>query len=315
MLEETYEKFKLQLKSRKSSTEQLPEVVYTPDAQMHHICSYNHYRLKDSEIKTGQSHNDVYDNNELTHEFEYDLFEDIVKSKQLMADLKQIDEVEKTHKEREEGEFQYFPLEHFKDAGQIVNEQDPVLREARAAELFLLEQESLQLPISQKSSKEVSHVHNCNDEQNDEMYHHVQTINCSVYVPYNEEKQDILLPSTTELSRKENSKALYANENIDEWNADPYFDDEYTDTEMFLYAHYDGPKQVMVQAVYIGNYARILADIKGETYSMLNYNSDSYLDRIYDDTYTIPMYINNWYNGEYNANMVLRTGNLFAPFA
>ena len=86
MLEETYEKFKLQLKTKKSSNEQLPEVVEIPDVKIHHICSYNHYRLKDSDIKSGLSHNDVYDNNELTHEFEYGLFEDIIQSKQLMAD-------------------------------------------------------------------------------------------------------------------------------------------------------------------------------------------------------------------------------------
>ena len=149
------------------------------------------------------------------------------------------------------------------------------------------------MPIPQKSSNKVSHVHNYNDEQNDEMYHHVQTVNCPVYVLYNEEKQDILLPSTTELSCKENSKSLYADENIDEWNADPYLDNAYTDTETFSYAHYDGPKQVMVQAVYIGNYARVLADIKDETYSMLTYNSDGSLEGIYDDTYTIPMFIDN----------------------
>ena len=34
--------------------------------------------------------------------------------------------------------------------------------------------------------------------------------------------------------------------NIDEWNADPYFDNAYTDTETFSYSHYDRPKQVMV---------------------------------------------------------------------
>ena len=113
MLEETYEKFKLQLKSKKSSTEQLPEIVNTSDAQMHHICSYNHYRVKDSDIKTGQSHNDVYDNDELEHEFEYGLFEDIIKSEQLMADLRQIDEVEQNLKQNQDEEFDMFPLEKF----------------------------------------------------------------------------------------------------------------------------------------------------------------------------------------------------------
>ena len=139
----------------------------------------------------------------------------------------------------------------------------------------------------------VSHVHNHNENEHDELHMFTHTVNCLVYVPYNEEKQAILLPSTTEMSRKENTKALYAEENINEWNADPYLDEAMTDTETFSYAHYDRPKQVMAQAVYIGNYARILADIKGEVYSTLMYNQDGSLGGIYDDTYTIPMYIDN----------------------
>ena len=76
-------------------------------------------------------------------------------------------------------------------------------------------------------------------------------------VLYNEEKQEILLPSTTEMSQKDNAKALYTNENFDKWNTDPYFDEINTDTEMFSYAHCEGPSQVMVQAVYKGNYSRL----------------------------------------------------------
>ena len=124
MLEETYEKFKLQLKLKKSGHEQLPKVVNTLDAQMHHICSYDHYRVKDSDIKMGQSHNDVYDTDELSHEFEYGLFEDILKSEQLMADLQEIDEEEKTLKQNQNEEFDMFPIKNFKNTGQIVNEQD-----------------------------------------------------------------------------------------------------------------------------------------------------------------------------------------------
>ena len=41
---------------------------------------------------------------------------------------------------------------------------------------------------------------------------------------------------------KENAKALYNDENFNEWNADSYFDDSITDTETFSYGHYDGPK-------------------------------------------------------------------------
>ena len=45
----------------------------------------------------------------------------------------------------------------------------------------------------------------------------------------------------------------------------------------------------MVQAVYIGNYSRLCADIKGERYSMIKYDPDGYLEDIYDNTYKIPM--------------------------
>ena len=95
------------------------------------------------------------------------------------------------------------------------------------------------------------------------------------------------------MSRKENAKALYNDENFNEWNADSYFDDSITDTETFSYGHYDGPKQIMVQAVYLGNYSRLCADIKGEGYSMIDYDPDGSLEGIYDNTYKIPMFVDN----------------------
>ena len=36
------------------------------------------------------------------------------------------------------------------------------------------------------------------------------------------------------MSHKENAKALYTDENIDEWNADPHFNEMKIDTETFL---------------------------------------------------------------------------------
>ena len=105
MLEETYDKFKLQLKNKKTGNDNLPEIVYNSGEQVHHICSYNHYRVKDNDVKMGLIHNDDYNTDELTHEFEYGLFEDIVKSEQLMAAIKQIDEYEETCKEQINQEF------------------------------------------------------------------------------------------------------------------------------------------------------------------------------------------------------------------
>ena len=291
MLEEMYDKFKLQLQNKKTGNIQLPEIIDNSEEQVHHVCSYNHYRVKDSDLKMELSHNDIYDNDELTHEFEYGLFEDIIKTEQLMADLRQIDQYDQICKEKEDTEYSSFPIQEFKQAGQVENMKDPGLQEAAAAELYNLEQKvTFDSQQYENSAPQVSHVQQDNI---DEIYHHVHTVHCPVYVPYNEEKQEILLPSTTEMSRKENAKASHAEENIDKWNSDPYLDAALTDTETFSYGHYNRPKQVMVQAVYIGNYARICADIKGEAYSLINYAQDGSLEGIYDDTYTIPMYVDN----------------------
>ena len=159
--------------------------------------------------------------------------------------------------------------------------------------MFKIEQKVLQKQPDEKRAPKVSHVHqqHDNDSTKDRYYHHVHTVNCPVYVPYNDEKQKVFLPSTTEMSHKENAKALYTNENLNEWNADPYLDEGITDTETFSYGHYDGPKQVMVQAVYIGNYSKLCADIKGEMYSMIDYNPDASLEGIYDNTYKIPIFV------------------------
>ena len=295
MLEETYDKFKKQLKDKKTGNDNLPEIVYNSDQQVHHICSYNHYRIKDDEVKLGLTHNDVYNTDELTHKFEYGLFEEIIKSEQLMADLKQIDEHEETLKEQMNQEFDYFPMEEFKYAGIVLNDKDPELKLATQAELYTLEQQVLQQQQQEKCASTVSHVQKQHeaDSTKDECYYHVHTVNCLVYVPYNDEKQEILIPSTTEMSHKENAKALFNDENIDEWNADLYFNEINTDTETFSYAHYDGPNQVMVQAIYLGNYSRLCADIKGETYSMIDYDPDGSLEDMYDNTYKIPMYVDN----------------------
>ena len=136
----------------------LPEIVYNSDQQVHHICSYNHYQNKDDEVKTGLIHNDIYNTDELTYEFQYGLFEDIIKSKQLMADLKQIDEYEETLKEKMNDEFDHFPMEEFKDAGVVSNNNDPELKLAAQAELFTLEQQVLQQQQHEKHAPTVSHV-------------------------------------------------------------------------------------------------------------------------------------------------------------
>ena len=42
---------------------------------------------------------DIYDTSELEHEFEYGIYEDVLKTEQLMAELKRIDEAGKRKQE------------------------------------------------------------------------------------------------------------------------------------------------------------------------------------------------------------------------
>ena len=138
MLEETYEKFKQKLLARKTGDIQLPDIVQIADEQVHHLCSYNHYYVKNEdtiEIQ-GQNHNDIYDTDELNHEYEYGIYEDIVKTEQLMVDIKRIDNEEKAAAEKFKEEFDNFPLSDFKHAGQIAAPADPGLREAAESELY-----------------------------------------------------------------------------------------------------------------------------------------------------------------------------------
>ena len=75
-----------------------------------------------------------------------------------MADLTQIDEYEETLKEQMNQEFDYFPIEEFKDAGVVINDKDPELKLATQAELYTLEQQALQQQQQEKSAPTVSHV-------------------------------------------------------------------------------------------------------------------------------------------------------------
>ena len=100
MLEETYFKFKKNIlpKMKKMQPDfQEPVVEHCEPDQVIDICSYNHYPLldKSSEKKQLCNHdNDIYDTSELEHEFEYGIYEDVLKTEQLMAELKRIVEAE-----------------------------------------------------------------------------------------------------------------------------------------------------------------------------------------------------------------------------
>ena len=142
MLEETYLKFKknILLKMKKMQPDfREPVVEHCKPEQVIDICSYNHYPVLDkSSEKTRQCNhdNDIYDTSELEHEFEYGIYEDVLKTEQLMAKLKRIDETENENKTLRDVQFGNFPLEQFSDAGKVANEGDPQLKAAANTELY-----------------------------------------------------------------------------------------------------------------------------------------------------------------------------------
>ena len=100
MLEETYAKFKKNILPKMKQVQpdfQEPVIEYCEPEQVIDICSYNHYPLLDKCDDLPTQHNDdndIYDTSELEHEFKYEIYEDVFKTEQLMAELKSIDEAE-----------------------------------------------------------------------------------------------------------------------------------------------------------------------------------------------------------------------------
>ena len=129
---------------------QEPVVEYCEPDQVIDICSYNHYRLLDKTNEGQEQHNDdndIYHTSELEHKFEYGIYEDVFKTEQLMAKLKQIDEAEQENKKLRDLEFKDFPLEQFSDAGKVANKGDPHLKAAADTELYDLEMRAIQIDI------------------------------------------------------------------------------------------------------------------------------------------------------------------------
>ena len=151
MLEETYFKFKKNIlpKIKKMQPNfQEPVVEYCEPEQVIDICSYNHYPILDKSGPKQEKCNhdkDIYDTSELEHEFEYGMYEDVLKTEQLMAELKRIDEAENENKKLRDVQFGNFPLEQFSDAGKVANEGDPHLKAAADKELYDLEKRAIQI--------------------------------------------------------------------------------------------------------------------------------------------------------------------------
>ena len=114
------------------------------------------------------------------------------------------------------------------------------------------------------------------------------------YVPYNEDGQKLLLPQTTDMSRKDNLKLLY--NSLPEGMCDNQYESleqDVNDIETFNYSHETSTKHVLVQGVYVGSASPLIADIKTQPYSMLTYLDDGMMTGTYDNTHDIPIYIDN----------------------
>ena len=115
-----------------------------------------------------------------------------------------------------------------------------------------------------------------------------------MYVPYNEDGQKILLPQTTDMSRKDNLKLLY--NSLPEGMCDNEYkslEQAVNDVETLQYSHETSTKHVLVQGVYVGSASPLIADIKTQPYSMLTYMDDGIMTGTYDNTHDIPIYIDN----------------------
>ena len=102
-----------------------------------------------------------------------------------------------------------------------------------------------------------------------------KTVYGPTYVPYNEDGEKLLLPQTTDMSRKDNLKLLYNSLPED------MCDNEYEsleqgtiDFETFQYSHETSTKNVLVHEVYVGSASPLIADIKTQPYSVLTYMDD-----------------------------------------
>ena len=153
MLEETYFKFKKNILPKMEKMQpnfQEPVVEYCEPDQVIDIYSYNHYPILDKSSQKQEKcndDNDIYDTSELEHEFEYGIYEDVLKTEQLMAELKRIDEAENENKKVPDVQFGDFPLEQFSDAGKVANEWDPHLKAGADMELYDLEKRTIQIDI------------------------------------------------------------------------------------------------------------------------------------------------------------------------
>ena len=309
---------------------QEPVVEYCEPDQVIDICSYNHYPLIDKTNEGKGQHNDdndIYDTSELEHEFEYGIYEDVLKTEQLMAKLKCTDEAEHEAKKLRNLEFKDFPLEEFSEAGKVANEGDPHLKAAADTELYNLEKCAIQIDIDKhnydyssdntddnsspgaddisspspdehNNPNKVSHVQAQTVDYKYHVEHDENTLRKTVYrptyVPYNEDGQKLLLLQSTDMSHKDNLKLLY--KPLPEGMCDNEYESleqDSIDFETFQYSHKSSTKHVLVQGVYVGSASPLIADIKTQPYSILTYMDDGMMTGTYDNTHDILIYVDN----------------------
>ena len=114
------------------------------------------------------------------------------------------------------------------------------------------------------------------------------------YVPYNEDGQKLLLPQTTDMSRKDNLKLLYHSLSEDMCNNEyESLEQGINDVETFQYSHETSTRHVLVQGLYVGSASPLIADNKTQPYSVLTYMDDGMMTGTYDNTHDIPIYVDN----------------------
>ena len=156
------------------------------------------------------------------------------------------------------------------------------------------DENSSQSPDDDILQTEVSHVQLPTVSKKYHVKHDDNTLRKLVYgptyVPYNEDGQKLLLPQTTDMSRKDNLKLLY--NSLPEGMCDNEYESleqAINDVETFQYSHETSTKHVLVQGVYVGSASPLIADIKTQPYSMLTYLDDGMMTGIYDNTHDIPI--------------------------
>ena len=179
-----------------------------------------------------------------------------LKTEQFMADLKRIDEEIENEKINISQTFNEFPIEHFANAGKVSNDTDKALKQAADTEIYELEQEVIVTNI--KFSEKDDTVRHMQTTDTDHIRLH--TVHCPVYVPYNDDGQEILLPTSPDMSRQDNLKALFK-QNDEEQIDDYMLNDTIEDGETYRYLQHNGTKEVLVQSVYVGALSPVRAHI------------------------------------------------------